>query len=172
MKVPGTNHWTIREFPQLGGEEHFEQNGGHAPVRNSSPSIWRAYFTHNASMMQFQYIRNHGTSIPLILWNPEAILRYWAIQQLSWIVILLLQHGMYLFHSFFHKGSSHSFLEGWENVPCVSIYMCFTQSICIDIQIPKHSSVSPLNKNLQVANFQRCECMCQPLNASCCTVLL
>ena len=32
--------------------------------------------------------------------------------------------------------------------------------------------VSPLHTNLQVANFQRCKHVCQPLYASCCTILL
>lgn len=32
------------------------------------------------------------------------------------------------------------------------------------------NTVSPLYTNGQVANFQRCECECQPLYASCCTV--
>ena len=33
-------------------------------------------------------------------------------------------------------------------------------------------TVSPLHRNLQVVNFQRCECECQHLCASSCTVLL
>ena len=33
------------------------------------------------------------------------------------------------------------------------------------------NTVSPLHMNLQVANLQRCEHACQPLYASCCTVL-